>query len=166
MSKGRRVKIAPSILTADFARLGEQVVEAERAGADCIHLAAGMLDSGNSISYEQFFIDNEVIGMINRILAGITVEEELLGFEVINDVGPGGNYVMEEHTIRHMKDEFFYPDLSVRSNFDIWEGQGRPSMLSRANELVEKILYDGREGLLDTDLVVDIKKRFTGIQDH
>ena len=136
------------------------------SGGDLIHLAAGMLDSGNSISYEQFFIDNEVIGMINRILAGINVEEELLGFEVINDVGPGGNYVMEEHTIRHMKDEFFYPDLSVRSNFDIWEGQGRPSMLSRANELVEKILYDGREGLLDTDLVVDIKKRFTGIQDH
>jgi ribulose-phosphate 3-epimerase len=32
------VKIAPSILAADFARLGEQVVEAERAGADRIHV--------------------------------------------------------------------------------------------------------------------------------
>jgi ribulose-phosphate 3-epimerase len=32
------VKIAPSILSADFARLGEQVVEAERAGADCLHI--------------------------------------------------------------------------------------------------------------------------------
>ena len=136
------------------------------SGGDLIHLAAGMLDSGNSISYEQYFIDNEVIGMIKRILAGINVEEELLGFEVINNVGPGGNYVMEEHTVRHMKDEFFYPDLSVRCNFDIWEEQGRPSMLSRANDLVEKILNDGREGLLDTDLVVEIKKKFTGIQDH
>jgi trimethylamine--corrinoid protein Co-methyltransferase len=135
-------------------------------GADLIHLAAGMLDSGNSISYEQYVIDNEVLGMINRILAGIKVDEELLGFEVINNVGPGGNYVMEDHTIRHMKDEVFYPDLSVRSNFDIWEEQGRPSMLSRANDLVEKILDDGKEGLLDTDLVVEIRKKFPGIQNH
>lgn len=38
MRANRRVKIAPSILSADFARLGEQVVEAERAGADCLHI--------------------------------------------------------------------------------------------------------------------------------
>ena len=38
MESDRRVKIAPSILSADFARLGEQVAEAERAGADCLHI--------------------------------------------------------------------------------------------------------------------------------
>jgi len=32
------IKLAPSILAADFARLGEQVTEAERAGADRIHV--------------------------------------------------------------------------------------------------------------------------------
>src|SRR5262252_10843025 len=32
------VKLAPSILAADFARLGEQVADAERAGADRIHI--------------------------------------------------------------------------------------------------------------------------------
>jgi ribulose-phosphate 3-epimerase len=35
---GDVVKLAPSILAADFARLGEQVAEAERAGADRIHV--------------------------------------------------------------------------------------------------------------------------------
>jgi len=34
----RAVKLAPSILAADFARLGDQVAEAERAGADRIHV--------------------------------------------------------------------------------------------------------------------------------
>jgi ribulose-phosphate 3-epimerase len=33
-----RIELAPSILAADFARLGEQVAEAERAGADRIHV--------------------------------------------------------------------------------------------------------------------------------
>ena len=37
MDKGA-VKLAPSILAADFARLGEQVAEAEKAGADRIHI--------------------------------------------------------------------------------------------------------------------------------
>jgi ribulose-phosphate 3-epimerase len=37
MHKGP-VKLAPSILAADFARLGEQVAEAEQAGADRIHV--------------------------------------------------------------------------------------------------------------------------------
>src|SRR5689334_627599 len=37
MDKGS-VKLAPSILSADFARLGEQVAEAERGGADRIHV--------------------------------------------------------------------------------------------------------------------------------
>lgn len=32
------MKLAPSILAADFARLGEQVAEAERSGADRIHV--------------------------------------------------------------------------------------------------------------------------------
>ena len=34
----KAIKLAPSILAADFARLGEQVAEAERAGADRIHV--------------------------------------------------------------------------------------------------------------------------------
>ncbi len=38
MSRHERIKIAPSILSADFARLGEQVAEAEKAGADCLHV--------------------------------------------------------------------------------------------------------------------------------
>ena len=38
MSEPRPIKIAPSILSADFARLGSQVAEAEDAGADCLHV--------------------------------------------------------------------------------------------------------------------------------
>ena len=38
MTIERRIKIAPSILSADFSRLGEQVAEAETGGADAIHI--------------------------------------------------------------------------------------------------------------------------------
>jgi trimethylamine--corrinoid protein Co-methyltransferase len=134
------------------------------SGADLIHLAAGMLDSGNSISYEQYVIDNEIIGMIYRILSGIRVSREALGSDVIEEVGPGGNYVMADHTVEHMMTEFFYPDLAVRCNFDIWEQRGRPNMLSRAKERVEKILAENMDGRLDPELIAEIKVRFPGIQ--
>jgi ribulose-phosphate 3-epimerase len=38
VNSARAVKIAPSILSADFSRLGEQVAEAARGGADYIHV--------------------------------------------------------------------------------------------------------------------------------
>jgi len=130
------------------------------SGADYIHLAAGMLDSGNSISYEQFVIDNEVIGMVHRMLAGIKVNEETLAFDVIQQVGPGGNFVAEDHTIDHMMDEFFYPELSVRCNFDIWEERGQPDMLRRAKETVNRILEEGKEGIMEQETILELKKAF------
>ena len=38
MESSPKVKLAPSILSADFSRLGEQVAEATKAGADYIHI--------------------------------------------------------------------------------------------------------------------------------
>ncbi len=38
MGSKPEIKLAPSILSADFARLGEQVAEATKAGADYIHV--------------------------------------------------------------------------------------------------------------------------------
>ncbi len=134
------------------------------AGADCIHLAAGMLDSANSISYEQYVMDNEIIGMVNRILSGIKVDKGTLGFDVIEKVGPGGNYVTEDHTVEHMMDEFFYPKLSVRCNFDAWEEQGRPDMLSRAKGVVQELLKESKKSLLDRQLIAKAEEAFPGIQ--
>ncbi|MEJ2656687.1 MAG: trimethylamine methyltransferase family protein [Desulfobacterales bacterium] len=132
-------------------------------GADLVHLAAGMLDSGNSISYEQYVIDDEIIGMVRRMVKGIQTDSDKLAFDVIKKVGPGGNFVLEDHTVEHMRNEFFYPNLGVRCNFDIWEQKGRPSMLSRANDRVKMILQEGQEGLLDQNLAAEIQKNFPKI---
>jgi len=132
------------------------------AGADCVHLAAGMLDSGNAVSYEQYIIDDEVIGMVKRVLAGIMVNKATLGLDVVKKVGPGGNYITEDHTMKHMMDEFFYPNPSVRLNFGIWQEAGQPDMVSRARVQVQQILQGEEKDLLARDL---IHKAFPGIQD-
>lgn len=135
-----------------------------RAGADFVHLAAGMLDSGNSISYEQYVIDDEIIGMVERLLRGVTVNTETLAFECIEQVGPGGNYVTEEHTVEHMFSEFFYPKLAVREQYDRWVGRGAPTPLIRAQSVVDQIL-DEHAHRLEPAAVKDLRSRFARIVD-
>ncbi len=114
------------------------------AGGDYVHLAAGMLDSGNAICLEQYVADNDLIGMVRRITAGVRVDEGTLGLEAITRVGPGGNYLTDDHTLKYMQSEYFYPPLSVRCNFQLWEERGRPDLLTRSRELVQKVLAENR----------------------
>lgn len=134
------------------------------AGADYVHLSAGMLDSGNAISYEQFIIDDEILGAIRRILGGMEVNEDTLAISCIEKVGPGGNFVTEEHTVEYMMKEFFYPDLAVRTHFDRWDSDGRPSLFSQAKKQFEALKPDF-SAVLDPELISKIKAKFPQIVD-
>jgi trimethylamine--corrinoid protein Co-methyltransferase len=128
-------------------------------GADFIHLTAGLMDSANSLSYEQFVIDDENIGMIHRVLAGINVDTDSLAFDVVQHVGPGGNFLMEDHTRRHL-DELFYPVLAERCSFEVWEENDEPNMLKRAKSRVSDILERNSEGLLDRSQIEAVEDNF------
>jgi len=134
------------------------------AGADYIHLSAGMLDSGNAISFEQFIIDDEILGAVRRILKGIEVNEDTLAVSCIEKVGPGGNFVTEEHTVEYMMKEFFYPDLSVRTHFDRWNSDGRPSLFDQANKRFQTLKQDFN-AVMDPELILKIKAKFPKIVD-
>jgi trimethylamine--corrinoid protein Co-methyltransferase len=135
------------------------------SGADCIHLTAGLMDSANAISYQQFAVDDESIGMIRRILRGIEVDDDRLAETAIQDTGPGGHFLMAPHTFKYMGSEFFYPTLGERCSFEVWNEKGRPNMLERAKRLVRDILREQKDCVLDPALDRDIRKHFPGIQD-
>lgn len=134
-----------------------------QAGADFIHLAAGMLDSGNAISYEQFIIDDELIGMIYRLLRGIDVNADTLALDCIESVGPGGNFVLEDHTVDHMLEQHFYPQHCVRMPFDVWTREGEPTLVSHARDHV-RLLLAQRRTTLDSRLLSRIGRRFPEIR--
>jgi trimethylamine--corrinoid protein Co-methyltransferase len=85
-------------------------------------------------------MSNEVIGMAKRILGGITVTPETLAVDVIERVGPGGHYLMQEHTRQHFRTELWFPTLIDRQMRRGWEASGRKTMAERVREKVRDIL--------------------------
>ena len=107
------------------------------SGANYIHDAAGLMESDLTVSYEKLALDNEILGMCQRVLRGIEVTDESLALELILEKPPGQDFLGELHTVDHMRTEFYEPQLSNRDRRDTY-GSG-DSARERARARVEEI---------------------------
>ena len=105
-----------------------------------MHYAAGNLASALATSYEQLVIDNEILGMLERIIKGINVDREKLGVSVICKVGPGGSYLNQKHTLKHLTSEHWMPPISERRSLEGWRKAGGKDIVQRAREKANEIL--------------------------
>jgi trimethylamine--corrinoid protein Co-methyltransferase len=107
-------------------------------GAQLVH-DVGYLESGRLNSIEQIVICDELIHFVKQFMKGLEVSQETLALEVIDQVGPFGDYLTTEHTLRHFKEDW-YPELFDRSLYDHWIASGGKSLRQRARERVDEIL--------------------------
>ena len=110
------------------------------AGIDLINLAT--LETKMTFSLEQLVIDDEMLSAVKRYLRGITVDDETLAIELIQEAGPGGAFVTADHTLRHFRDELLTPSLIRHQPRDAWEAAGAPDMQTRAREEAHRILAE------------------------
>jgi trimethylamine--corrinoid protein Co-methyltransferase len=115
---------------------------AAMGGCDYIHHAIGMITNMNSASLEQAVIDDEIVGMAMRVLRGLQVTPATLGVEAIQRVGPGGHYLLDDHTRQFMRAEHFLPALADRQSRGSWELDGKRDTRQRARARAEKLLKD------------------------
>ena len=111
------------------------------SGANLVH-DVGYLEYGLTASYEMMVMTNEIIAMVKRIMRGIEVNDESLALDVIDKVGPGGNFLQEKHTLQHFRKEHWHPELMDRSNYEKWMQDGRKTLGQRASEKVKQILAE------------------------
>lgn len=111
------------------------------SGANLVH-DVGYLESALTGSYEMLVMTNEVIAMVKRIMRGIEVNEESLALDVIDKVGPGGNFLLEEHTLHHFRKEQWHPELMDRNNYEKWRQAGGKTLGQRTTEKVKRILAE------------------------
>jgi len=101
----------------------------------------GYLEAGLTSSLEFIVASDEFVGWIKRLMRGIEISEEMFALDVIDRVGPGGQFLTEGHTYRHFKEDWF-PRLLDRGSYEVWKEKGRRTLGERANQRVKEILED------------------------
>jgi len=134
------------------------------AGANFIHDAAGLMEFALTACYEKYVVDNEILGMVMRAVEGVNVNEDTLAFDLIKEVGPGGNFVTAKHTRHYMRREHYQPSLSDRNSRPDWEANGGKNTWQRAAERVNEILSkDGYS--LPAEIRARVMSELSGIAD-
>jgi trimethylamine--corrinoid protein Co-methyltransferase len=120
------------------------------AGSHLVH-DVGYLESGLCNSYEQIVICDELINFVKRFMEGLEVSEETLALDMIDEVGPHGDFLGTKHTVEHFKEDW-YPHLLDRKNFEGWAAEGGNTLRQRARVRVDEILADHRPEPLPADV--------------
>ncbi len=124
------------------------------------HVSIGTVGPGEAgVSLEKIVLDNELAGYIKRIMRGVEVNEETIAVDVIDEVGPGGTFLIHPHTRKWFRKEQYFPTLFDRRKYEDWVRRGKKDAVQRAQERVQEILRDYWPEPLDKD----IRKR---IEDH
>ena len=107
-------------------------------GGNIIH-DLGFMDAGLQGSLQLMAMANDLLGWIRAATAGVVVNEETLALDVVEELGPDGDYLSHDHTFRHFKDAH-YSRLADRQIFSAWQEAGSTTMAERAAVQVEEIL--------------------------
>jgi trimethylamine--corrinoid protein Co-methyltransferase len=116
-----------------------QVVLSALSSATLVH-DLGFLDCAGIGSLESLVMNDEIISMARRILRGIEVSDETLMLDVIDQVGPAGEFMSHKETARRCRAEIWNPTLLDRQPWVNWELGGSQTMHDRVRARLWEIL--------------------------
>ncbi len=126
------------------------------SGANLVH-NIGFMEAAASASLELIVATDEFIGMIRTIMGGVEISPETLALDMIDQVGPSGNYMGEQHTVRHFR-EHWQPSLMTRHSYDQWVAEGKLTMGDKANARVLQIIKEHKPEPVPPELVAELDK--------
>jgi trimethylamine--corrinoid protein Co-methyltransferase len=109
-------------------------------GAD-VTFGTGLLDGSRILCLENMVVDNEILGMVKRILRGVEVSDETLALDLIKKMGFSGNYLFDSHTRKHVR-ELWQAQLGDTGTFEAWRAAGQKSTIEKAQDKVREILAE------------------------
>ncbi len=77
------------------------------AGTNFVLHAAGWLEGGLVSSYEKFMIDQDQLGMMQKMAEGVDLSEDAQALDAIREVGPGSHYLGCAHTQANFQSAFY-----------------------------------------------------------
>jgi len=135
---------------------GYSILALALAGGNLIH-DLGYLGGGMTSSMEMLALCDEAAGIARYLLAGIEVSPRTLALETIEQVGPGGNYVAESHTVENFKRSLHFSAMLNRWEHARWREEGSLNLQEKANRRVRSILASHRVPELPADVVKAVR---------
>ena len=126
------------------------------SGANLIY-GMGMLELGRTFSFTQLVIDNEIAGMVKRVVQGIGVSDETLATDLIKKVGAGRDFLSQRHTLNMMKREQSQAKLFDRRMRGAWEKRGAKDVATAAQEEAVRILETHKGAELPMDILKELR---------
>ena len=120
----------------------------------------GIAGADQGFSFEQLVIDNEWLDYVNYLTRGFEVNDDFLGLDAIREVGIGGNFLTEEHTVDYMRDSYWTSDLFGRCDWNTWLAEGGKTLGDRAHDFVERVTagYEDMEPVRDAETCRELDK--------
>ena len=115
--------------------------------------ACGWLEGGLVSSFEKFVMDADQLGVLQKLAAGVAVDENAQAMGAIAEVGPGGHYLGCEHTQGNYKSAFWRTDLLDYKPFETWEEEGARDTATLASVRVQHLLDNYQQPALDTAIL-------------
>ncbi|MGD9028198.1 MAG: trimethylamine methyltransferase family protein [Anaerolineae bacterium] len=128
------------------------------SGVDFVLHAGGILSSYLAFSSEKLVLDDELCGMMRRYEGGIEVAPETLASDVIAKVGSDGNYLMEMHTVKRCRTEFWTPAVVDRTGLEEWMASGRLRAVDRAHQRCQTLVAEHEDPPLDETTVRQLER--------
>jgi trimethylamine--corrinoid protein Co-methyltransferase len=125
-------------------------------------LGVGLLHGSRIWSYAQMLMDCEIFSIIHKMMQGIIVDDETLALDVIKNVGPGGNFLSQKHTLKHMR-EIFLPQYMDRRPYNEWEQKGDDGR-DWALDKAKNILSNHQPEPLESALSIELKKIIASVE--
>jgi len=138
----------------------ETALGAVLAGLAGINVVSGpgMLNFESCQSLEKLVIDNEICGMVYRLLAGISQREEPIAKNLFEAIIQGGSFLTLPHTRQWFRKEHTFPQVADRDTYDAWVAAGRKTMNDRAHDDVERMLASRAPNLPAPEVIRELRK--------
>jgi len=107
-------------------------------GANIVH-DSGFMDAGMQGSLQLLTFANDLIAFIRAATKPVDVNQETLALDLIEELGPEGNYLASDHTFQHYR-EPYYSSLADKRQYDDWMEQGGTTLEERAADQVDDLL--------------------------
>ncbi|HBG25657.1 MAG: hypothetical protein A2Y10_16085 [Planctomycetes bacterium GWF2_41_51] len=132
------------------------------SGGNDLIVNSGMFGTGMTFTNEQLLLDNEMNRFAERIAAGIEVTEDTIARDLISSIGPRGDYLASDHTLKYLRTgEHVEPSIIKGLNYENWRSNGSKKCTQLAAEKVSKMLEGENKALLKADVGLKLSQILT-----